>query len=94
MTNRISELSLSFMLITNWTGHIVGGNELGYVATNHNLSWQYESNNFVHTMKTVPSEIAVWRQRYVWNGTNFPDGIIITNYGIFTLPAIPKSYGL
>lgn len=72
LTNLLSELSLSFVLITNWTGHVVGDMELGYVATNHNLSWTYETNNYVKTMKTVPSEIAAWR-------TNQTRLFIVTN---------------
>lgn len=82
LTNLLSELSLSFVLITNWTGHVVGDMELGYVATNHNLSWKYETNRYVHTMKTVPSEIAAWRKAYLFNTTNswFRGGdLIVTN---------------
>ena len=54
-------------LVTNWTGYTFQGRELGYVATNHiaDVFYQGATNSF--TMKTTPSDTAVWRTNRILN---------------------------
>lgn len=54
---------LSLQLVTNWTGHVSGTNELGYVATNHIAIVRYDGATNEFKLKQVPSNIAVWRER-------------------------------
>jgi len=71
--------TLSFILITNWTGVVVDGRELGYVATNHvsKIDWQGKSYEFI--LKTVPSEIARWKPTVSTNWVMYMTNIGITN---------------
>lgn len=61
MTNLLATIAVQLSLATNWTGVYFGTNELGYVLTNHEavVVYQRETNKFL--LKSVPSNIAVWR---------------------------------
>jgi len=64
MTNTINSVTLAIVWLvatTNWTGHHVGTNELGYVATNHVLKCEYQGVKYDFTLKTEPGTVAVWR---------------------------------
>lgn len=80
MTNLITQVTLAFVLITNWTGVVFEKQELGYVATNHTLKVQYEGKAFEFQLKCVPSNKAVWReQQPITNhgvGSQRPEGAI------------------
>ena len=58
---QLQEVHVTLELATNWTGVINQKQELGYVVTNHiaNITYQNEVSHF--TLKTVASDIAVWR---------------------------------
>ncbi len=87
MTNLITILSLT--LATNWTGILVGTNEMGYVSTNHSLTVHYDGTEHTFTLKSVPSNVAVWRPTQRWGEpiylTNFPN--IWTNRSPWAIPA-------
>ena len=53
---------LTFEPSTNWTGQIFQARELGYVVTNHVLTVEYQDTTNRFTLKTVPSDKAVWRE--------------------------------
>lgn len=94
MTNLVAEIVVTLTLVTNWTGLNHGTNELGYVATKHTATVTYEGEPHEFELKTVPSNIAVWRpnqnQILKWDGgTNLLwRSIVITNNAIFTNNAI------
>jgi len=72
MTNTVNSVTLAIVWLvcaTNWTGHRVGTNELGYVATNHVLRCEYQGVKYDFTLKTEPGAVAVWR----------PEGINLSN---------------
>ena len=86
MTNLIAELSIALICVTNWTGKFAGTNELGYVSTNHVATIRYDGSERTIELKSVPSNLAVWRPMEVisWESvrTNIFDwspGIIVTN---------------
>jgi hypothetical protein len=62
MTNTIAQITVSLMLVTNWTGTKFNDKELGYVATNHVATVVYQGETNQYTLKTVASEKATWRQ--------------------------------
>ena len=62
MTNLISQICLTFVLVTNWTGVVNGPNELGYVSTNHVLTVIYEGATNDFQLKQTVSDVAVWRK--------------------------------
>ena len=62
MTNIIAQITMSLILVTNWTGHNFNSKELGYVATNHVATILYQNQTNEYVLKTVASEIAVWRE--------------------------------
>jgi hypothetical protein len=82
-TNSITSITVALVLITNWTGVTFNNKELGYVATNHILTVDYQGGTNQFTLKTVASERAVWRQAQPMQGI-----AITNNYwwppGIFT----------
>ena len=61
MTNLLSAISLTFVLLTNWTGVVNGPNELGYLATNHVLTVTYDggTNEFLLKPFRVPQVLEV-----------------------------------
>jgi hypothetical protein len=64
MTNTINSVTLAIVwlvAVTNWTGHRVGTNELGYVATNHVLKCEYQGQSYDFTLKSEPGVVMVWR---------------------------------
>jgi hypothetical protein len=70
MTNIIWAITL--VTITNWTGHMVGTNELGYIATNHSLTVNYHGTDHKFTLLSEPGNVAVWRpQESMLYATNF-----------------------
>jgi hypothetical protein len=68
ITNNLTIQSLTVALIaaTNWTGHINGTNELGYVVTNHVATIRYQGQTNEFHLKSVPTGIAVWRPQIIW----------------------------
>jgi hypothetical protein len=68
---------------TNWTGHVVGTNELGYVVTNHTAHLVYQGATNHYQLKSVPTDIAVWRESqvrcYITN-YNYKMPLVITNH--------------
>lgn len=85
MTNLIATIVIHLTLSTNWTGHINGTNELGYVLTNHVAVVTYEGQKREFTLKSVPSDRAVWRvltyptNFYNHNWSILTNGTIILN---------------
>ena len=85
MTNLLAQITISLSLITNWTGHVFEGKEVGYVATNHVATVLYQDVTNQYTLKTTVSEIAVWRKaeprQYltVTNGWNYVFPLTMTN---------------
>ena len=87
MTNLIAEISIALICVTNWTGKMVGTNELGYVSTNHVATIRYDGVDRTIELKSVPSNLAVWRPMEVINWpsveTNIyywpSPGLVITN---------------
>lgn len=69
MTNTINSVTIAIVwlvAVTNWTGHRVGTNELGYIATNHVLKCEYQGKSYDFTLKTEPGTTAVWRENWNW----------------------------
>lgn len=66
MTNLIAEVTIALNLATNWTGHVVGTNELGYVLTNHVAEISYQSNKYSFTLTNTLSDKALWRPVDLW----------------------------
>ena len=68
MTNILAQISVALVGVTNWTGVQFNTQELGYVATNHVLTVVYQGETNQFTLKTAPSDKAVWRQHVAaWN---------------------------
>jgi predicted HAD superfamily hydrolase len=44
MTNAIATVTITLILVTNWTGDTFNGKELGFVATNHVASVMYQGD--------------------------------------------------
>jgi hypothetical protein len=89
MTNLIAQLSISLALTTNWTGYTFNGKELGYLATNHIATIGYECQSHTYTLKTTPSEIAVWRKAEPlinWTNIYIPRGGWIMTNNIIVQP--------
>lgn len=92
MPNLITELSISLVVITNWTGVQLGTKELGYVATNHVANVCYEGEKYEFPIKTTGSDVAVWRLAPNYSFTNswiqiHDHGFIVTNeLGVITFP--------
>lgn len=77
-------LVIKLELATNWTGYMVGTNELGYVLTNHVAEITYQSNKYSFTLTNTVSDKAVWRPTqtlYVTNYNEWPkwERYIFTN---------------
>lgn len=88
-TNNIPDPSITLRLetITNWTGVLQNGQELGYVATNHVAVVYYQGATNEFTLKTTASETAKWRPSVAikynaGNMTNVIWGQNITNWYI------------
>lgn len=62
MTNKLAQITVSLMLITNWTGVQFNNKELGYVATNHVATVSYQDTTNQYTLKSVASNKATWRE--------------------------------
>lgn len=77
MTNLVAEIVVTLTLVTNWTGVNFEGKELGYVATNHTATLTYEGKPHEFELKTVPSNIAVWRPLEPCLFITYPTNIFI-----------------
>lgn len=62
MTNLIAHIVITLTLATNWTGHVVGTNELGYIVTNHVATITYQDVKHEFVLTNTLSDKAVWRQ--------------------------------
>ena len=91
-TNKILDPSITLRLdqITNWTGVIADGKELGYVATNHVAVLYYQGATNEFKLKTSQSEIAKWRTNVLPWATNwiYWMGMAITNYSVYPLNTV------
>jgi len=83
MTNLIAQLSLSLVIVTNWTGWNHAGREAGIVFTNTVATVDYQGMTNSLTLTSTPSDWAVWRtnaQPSFYYATNYwLPGINITN---------------
>lgn len=77
LTNAIIKISLS--VFTNWTGFKFEDKELGYVATNHIATVNYQNQTNSFTLKTTVSEIGRWRKPEPMNYWNIYTNMMITN---------------
>ena len=66
--------------VTNWTGVITQGRELGYLTTNHDLRVVYQKTTNTIQAKRELSSVAVWRepiqQTFGTNSFVWTNGII------------------
>jgi hypothetical protein len=88
MTNIIWAITL--VTITNWTGHMVGTNELGYIATNHSLTVNYNGTDHKFTLLSEPGNVAVWRPQDTT--LQWLKGATLTNYYPWVIPMPTNIY--
>ena len=75
MTNLVAEIVVTLTLATNWTGVNFNNHEVGYIVTNHTATITYEGEKKDFALKSVASNIAVWRPANNW--------LVITNSAIY-----------
>jgi hypothetical protein len=84
MTNILTSIVITFVLITNWTGVQFNGKELGYTVTNHVAVITYQGGTNQFTLKSGASDVAVWRtpipSMYMTNYWHFPTNQCYTNF--------------
>jgi hypothetical protein len=85
----LSEVRVDRVLVTNWTGHVQNGRELGAVCTNHILTVVYEQETNVFNLKCVSADWHVWRP--VAPITNTWGSYVLTNYGPWVIPSPPST---
>lgn len=94
MTNIISSFVVSLLVVTNWTGSIHEGKELGFVQTNHVLTAIYKGTTKHQQLKTDLSNIAVWREpehefKVYWNTNLFYTNVLWPRMSTGTTMLLP-----